>query len=365
MCSSPSYVDVFRTLPQLVVIIFIYFGLPYAGLRRSRPSSTTVLALGAVLSAFAAEIFWSAIMAVPRGQWDAAAALGLQRLSTMVLRHPAAGDPARHPVLTNRASPSARARRSAPPSRCRRRSARRRALMAIVANPSPLTLAAALLSRSSSFRSSSRAGDRSAFRHRTLRLASMQLFIENFVNLDSLLRIYPLLLQGLQLHDLLAVVALPLAIALGPRRRRALQLHIRWLNIAADGLYRPVQVFPVVVLLILIFYGLPFLGLTLGGFTAAVLAIVLNNSGYYGEIFRAGSSPCPQARPRPPGARPSRRCTSCSDHPAAGDPKRARAAREQFAGTRQDDLRSPRWWHCPNCCAQPASRRSRPTTRRR
>jgi polar amino acid transport system permease protein len=33
---------------------------------------------------------------------------------------------------------------------------------------------------------------------------------------------------------------------------------------------------------------MPCLGLTLGGFTAAVLAIVLNNSGYFGEIFRAG-----------------------------------------------------------------------------
>ena len=46
--------------------------------------------------------------------------------------------------------------------------------------------------------------------------------------------------------------------------------------------------FPVLVLLILIFYGLPFLGLTLPSFAAAVLALALNNSGYYGEIFRAG-----------------------------------------------------------------------------
>ena len=41
-------------------------------------------------------------------------------------------------------------------------------------------------------------------------------------------------------------------------------------------------------LLILVFDGLPFLGLTLPKFAAAVLAITLNNSGYYGEIFRAG-----------------------------------------------------------------------------
>src|ERR1700733_8517784 len=45
------YVDVLRTLPQLVVIIFIYFGLPYLDITMS-PFLTTVLALGMVLSAF-------------------------------------------------------------------------------------------------------------------------------------------------------------------------------------------------------------------------------------------------------------------------------------------------------------------------
>src|SRR6185437_13002943 len=70
------FVDIFRTLPQLVVIVFIYFGLPYAGIQLS-PFAATVIALGAVLAAFATEIFWAAIQAVPQGQWDAARSLGL------------------------------------------------------------------------------------------------------------------------------------------------------------------------------------------------------------------------------------------------------------------------------------------------
>jgi polar amino acid transport system permease protein len=57
-----------------------------------------------------------------------------------------------------------------------------------------------------------------------------------------------------------------------------------------------VRAFPVVVLLVLIFYGLPLLGLKLGGFTAAVLTIALNNSGYYGEIFRAGIESIPKGQ---------------------------------------------------------------------
>src|SRR5258708_21952770 len=70
------FVDIFRTLPQLVVIVFIYFGLPYANIQLS-PFAATVLALGAVLAAFATEIFWAAIQAVPQCQWDAARSLGL------------------------------------------------------------------------------------------------------------------------------------------------------------------------------------------------------------------------------------------------------------------------------------------------
>ncbi len=65
------WVDLFRSLPQLVVIIVAYFALPYAGLALS-PFAATVLALGCVLSAFSAEIVWAAIGAVPAGQWDAA-----------------------------------------------------------------------------------------------------------------------------------------------------------------------------------------------------------------------------------------------------------------------------------------------------
>ena len=47
-----GWVDLFRTLPQLVIIIVLYFGMPYLGLTLS-PFATTVMALGAVLSAFA------------------------------------------------------------------------------------------------------------------------------------------------------------------------------------------------------------------------------------------------------------------------------------------------------------------------
>jgi polar amino acid transport system permease protein len=116
----------------------------------------------------------------------------------------------------------------------------------------------------------------------------MELLLENFANVDSLVRIYPLLLQGLIYTIWLSAAALPLGILFGLTIAVIYSFRNRWVNIALLIYIDFFRSFPVVVLLILIFYGLPFLGLTLGGFTATVLAIVLNNSGYYGEIFRTG-----------------------------------------------------------------------------
>ncbi len=121
----------------------------------------------------------------------------------------------------------------------------------------------------------------------------MQMFLDNFADIDALLRVYPLLLQGLLYTVMLAVVALPLGLLLGLVIAVLYSFHHRWLNLALLVYIDLFRSFPVVVLLILIFYGLPFLGLTLGGFSAAVLAIVLNNSGYYGEILRAGIASVP------------------------------------------------------------------------
>jgi polar amino acid transport system permease protein len=77
-------VDLFRALPPLVIIVLIYFGLPAAGLSMSGFWATW-LSLTLVLMAFAEEIFWAGISAVPAGQWEAGRALGLHFLPTLRL----------------------------------------------------------------------------------------------------------------------------------------------------------------------------------------------------------------------------------------------------------------------------------------
>jgi polar amino acid transport system permease protein len=75
-------VDLFRALPPLVLIVLIYFGLPAAGIGVSGFWATW-LSLTLVLTAFAEEIFWGSIRAVPKGQWEAGRALGLRFLPVL------------------------------------------------------------------------------------------------------------------------------------------------------------------------------------------------------------------------------------------------------------------------------------------
>lgn len=75
-------VDILRALPPLVLIIGFYFALPAIGIRMSAWVATW-LALSLVLMAFAEEIFWAGILAVPKGQWEAARSTGLSFVQTL------------------------------------------------------------------------------------------------------------------------------------------------------------------------------------------------------------------------------------------------------------------------------------------
>lgn len=79
--AATSYVEVIRNTPFLVQVLFIFFGLPSAGIGLS-PWTAAVLALSLNLGAFSAEIIRNGIDGVPRGQFEAGAALGLNPFQT-------------------------------------------------------------------------------------------------------------------------------------------------------------------------------------------------------------------------------------------------------------------------------------------
>ena len=75
-------VDVMRALPPLVVIVIFYFALPTVGIKMSAWTATW-LALTLILMSFSEEIFWAGILAVPKGQWEAARSTGLGFVQTL------------------------------------------------------------------------------------------------------------------------------------------------------------------------------------------------------------------------------------------------------------------------------------------
>jgi polar amino acid transport system permease protein len=113
-------------------------------------------------------------------------------------------------------------------------------------------------------------------------MEALKLFLDNFADWDSFVRIWPLLWQGLQLTVLLAVVTVPIAVAVGLLIAVVYSFHQKWVNLALLVWIDLFRSFPVLVLLILI--------------AACVLALVLNYSGYYGEIFRAGIESVPHGQ---------------------------------------------------------------------
>ncbi len=77
------FVDFFRAVPPLVLLILIYSALPFAGIRLA-PFTSVLLALTLNTASFYGEIFRAGIESVGAGQWDAARATGLSRVQTLM-----------------------------------------------------------------------------------------------------------------------------------------------------------------------------------------------------------------------------------------------------------------------------------------
>lgn len=75
-------VEFTRSTPLLVQIYFLFYVMPGAGISMT-PLATGIIALGLHYSAYCSEVYRAGIESIPKGQWDAAAALNLSRTQTM------------------------------------------------------------------------------------------------------------------------------------------------------------------------------------------------------------------------------------------------------------------------------------------
>lgn len=120
--------------------------------------------------------------------------------------------------------------------------------------------------------------------------------VDQFFNIEVLMRIWPALMRGIGLTLTLSLIALPLsmlvALALACLQDRCGPV----MRAILVGYIDVMRALPPLVLLIFVFYGLPFLGLNFNSVTAAILALVLNSSSYTAEIFRAGIKSVPKGQ---------------------------------------------------------------------
>jgi polar amino acid transport system permease protein len=79
-----AFVDLFRSIPMIVLMVVLFFALPYLGISLGSITAT-VVALSLGYGAYSSEAFRSGIEAVHPGQLEAARALGLSRWQTMRL----------------------------------------------------------------------------------------------------------------------------------------------------------------------------------------------------------------------------------------------------------------------------------------
>ncbi|MEH6831311.1 MAG: amino acid ABC transporter permease [Sulfitobacter sp.] len=124
----------------------------------------------------------------------------------------------------------------------------------------------------------------------------MDEIVQQFFNLEIMIKALPLVLKGLGMTLLICAVVIPLGAlgglfaALGSvSGNRA----VRWASIGFVDLFRAI---PPLVLLIFIYAGLPFAGLQVSPFTAVAIGFFLNNSAYFAEVFRAGILSVPKGQ---------------------------------------------------------------------
>ncbi|MBV9782571.1 MAG: amino acid ABC transporter permease [Acidisphaera sp.] len=117
--------------------------------------------------------------------------------------------------------------------------------------------------------------------------------VETFFNVEVIAAAWPILWHGLLMTIGLSFLVIPLGLAGGTALALLSTVRhqlLRWPLMAWVDFWRA---FPPLVLLILLYAGLPFAGIDLGSFGCVAIGFLLNTSAYYGEVLRAGIESVP------------------------------------------------------------------------
>ena len=116
----------------------------------------------------------------------------------------------------------------------------------------------------------------------------MEAIVQNFFNVEIMARVLPYLLTGLGVTLLLSMLVVPLGLTGGLAVAVLYSLRLRWISVLVIAYVDFFRAFPPLVLLLFLYFGLPFFGVDIPAIVAVALGFLLNTSAYSGEIFRAG-----------------------------------------------------------------------------
>lgn len=110
------------------------------------------------------------------------------------------------------------------------------------------------------------------------------------------LQALPSIIRGaeitLELFSIVLVVSLPLGLGIAVLKINA----PKWLEWMIQVYITIMRGTPLLLQLMFVFFGLPYMGITLDRFSAAILAFILNYAAYFAEIFRGGILGVPETQ---------------------------------------------------------------------
>ncbi|UFN49882.1 amino acid ABC transporter permease [Roseomonas sp. OT10] len=127
-------------------------------------------------------------------------------------------------------------------------------------------------------------------------MMTLEDFRAAFLDLGIVRQAMPILWMGLQQTLLLSLLVVPLGLLAGlalALLSRAESRWVRWPLAAWVDLFRAL---PPLVLLVLVYAGLPFAGLEVSAWAAVAIAFLLNTGAYFGEVLRAGLDSVPRGQ---------------------------------------------------------------------
>jgi polar amino acid transport system permease protein len=109
-----------------------------------------------------------------------------------------------------------------------------------------------------------------------------------YFDYQTMINSLPILWKGLKMTLLICAAVIPLGLLGGLVVALARQTRLTAVRITVIALIDLFRALPPLFLLILLYAGLPFMGVRLSPFSCVCVAFLLNTSAYYGEVYRAG-----------------------------------------------------------------------------